>query len=148
MKRILLLISLFSFSVLTAYSQVNILWESRFDNNSYDDYSKDIVLDNAGNTYVVGTSFNGSQFNIITIKYDPAGNEIWNVTHDGPFSGLDEAVGIVLDGNNDVIIGGHHQTGASDFDIFAKKLNGSNGITLWTYTHPGTGNFDQLRDMA
>lgn len=148
MKRILLS-SAFAILFLTfSFSQVNILWESRFDNNSLDDYSKDIKIDAAGNSYVVGSTYNGSQFNIVVIKYDPIGDEVWNVTHDGPASGLDEAVGLVVDSNGDVIIAGHHQVSATDFDIFAKKLDGNNGATIWTYTHNGTSNFDQLRSVA
>lgn len=148
MKRILLFLTFSLFIILPVFSQVNILWESRFDNNTNDDYSKDIALDNSGNTYVVGTSFNATQFNVITIKYDSDGNEVWNETHDGPASGLDEAVGIVLDGNNDVIITGQHQVGGADFDIFAKKLNGTTGATEWTYTYSGTNNFDVVRSIA
>ncbi len=84
MKQLLLTFtySFLLFSV--SFSQVNVLWESRFDNNGNDDYSEDIQIDAAGNSYVVGSSFNGTQFNIVTIKYDPLGNEVWNVTHDGP----------------------------------------------------------------
>lgn len=133
---------------LSTIGQVNILWESRFDNNGNDDYSEDIVIDNAGNSYVVGTSFNGSQFNVITIKYDQDGNEVWNVTHDGPASGLDEAIGLVLDSNGDVIIAGHHQVSGADFDVFLKKLNGTNGSTVWTYSYTGTSNFDQCADVT
>lgn len=148
MKRILLFLTFSVFIILPVFSQVNILWETRFDNNSNDDYSEDIALDNSGNTYVVGTSFNGTQFNVVTIKYDSDGNEVWNETHDGPASGLDEAVGIVLDGNNDVIIAGQHQVGGTDFDVFAKKLDGATGATEWTYTYPGTGNFDIVRSIS
>lgn len=148
MKQALLSILLFFSCIVITQAQVNILWESRYDNNGNDDYSEDIVLDNSGNTYVVGTSFNGSQFNVITIKYDPDGNELWNVTHDGPASGLDQAVGLVLDSNGDVIIAGHHQVSGADFDIFLKKLNGVNGATVWTYSYTGTSSFDQCADVT
>jgi len=148
MKHILLT-SLFSLLLTSiSFSQVNILWESRFNNNGFDDYSVDIQVDASGNSYVVGSSYNGSQFNIITVKYDPVGAELWNVTHDGLASGFDEAVGLVIDGSGDVIIAGQHQVSAADFDIFAKKLNGNTGATIWTYSHPGTPNFDQMRDLA
>jgi hypothetical protein len=148
MKQILLTF-LYTFILTTfGFSQVNILWESRFDNNGFDDYSVDIQIDASGNSYVVGSSFNGSQFNIITVKYDPVGAELWSVTHDGPASGLDEAVGLVVDSNGDVIIAGQHQVTSSDFDIFAKKLNGNTGATIWTYSHGGTANFDQMRSIA
>lgn len=144
-----LLTTLFLF-VLTAasFAQVNILWESRFDNNGNDDYSEDIVIDAAGNSFVVGTSFNGTQFNIITIKYDVDGNELWNVTHDGPASGLDQATGLVIDSNGDVIIAGHHQVSGADFDVFLKKLNGTSGATIWTYSFTGTSRFDQCADVV
>jgi hypothetical protein len=145
----LLLSTLFLLVIATAsFGQVNILWESRYDNNGNDDYSEDIVVDNSGNSYVVGTSFNGSQFDIVTVKYDIDGVELWNVTHDGPASGLDQAVGLVVDSNGDVIIAGHHQVGGADFDIFLKKLNGNTGVPVWTYTFPGTSNFDQCADIA
>lgn len=145
-----LLLSTFCFLVIATSSvgQVNILWESRFDNNGNDDYSEDIVIDNSGNSYVVGTSFNGTQFNIITVKYDLDGVELWSVTHDGPASGLDQAVGLVVDSNGDVIIAGHHQVSGADFDVFLKKLDGNTGADVWTYSFPGTSNFDQCADIA
>lgn len=148
MKRLLLSLAFVIFCLAFGFSQVNILWESRFDNASFDDYSKDIKIDAAGNSYVVGSTYTGSQFNIIAIKYDPSGTEVWNVTHNGPHNGLDEAVGIVVDSNGDVIIAGHHQVSVNDYDIFAKKLDGTNGSTVWTYLHPGSSNFDQLRSIT
>lgn len=129
------------------YAQLNIKWESRFDNDTKDDFSKGIVIDNSGNSYVVGTSKNGATFQIVAIKYDPNGNELWNVSTVGPGNGLNQAVGIVLDSNNDPIIGGHYFMGGSDYDIFAKKLSTVDGSTLWTYNHTGTANYDELRDM-
>ena len=73
MKQILLTSLITVFLTTLCSSQVNILWESRFNNNGFDDYSVDIQVDASGNSYVVGSSYDGSQFNIITIKYDPFG---------------------------------------------------------------------------
>ncbi|MEX2483793.1 MAG: T9SS type A sorting domain-containing protein [Brumimicrobium sp.] len=148
MKQLLLFLTTTVFFGLFSFSQVNVMWESRYNNNDFDDYSKDIVIDNAGNSYVVGTSYDGSQFDVVVIKYDPNGNELWDVSHNGPHNGLDEAVGIVIDSNDDVIIAGNHQVSASDFDIFAKKLDGTNGSTVWTYTYTGSANYDQLRSVV
>ena len=148
MKQILIiLIGLFFISNPT-HSQLNIQWESRFDNDNKDDFSKAIVIDNAGNSYIVGTSKNGTKFEVVAIKYDPNGVELWNVSVVGPGNGLNEAVGIVLDSNNDPIIGGHYFMGTNDYDIFAKKLSSANGNTVWTYNHPGSANYDELKDMT
>lgn len=146
MKRLLIL-SVFLIPV-SLICQVSLLWESRADIDGGDDFSKDIVIDDFGNSYIVGTSFNNSQFDIITIKYDFDGNELWRSIHDGPANGLDESAGIILDSNGDVLITGQHQVAGADFDIFIKKLNGNSGVGIWTYVFAGTNNFDQAADIS
>lgn len=131
-----------------ASAQLNIMWESRFDNDNKDDLSKGIVIDATGNSYVVGTSKNGANFEVVAIKYSPSGVELWNVSIPSPGIGAAQAVGVVLDSNNDPIVGGYYNTGGSDFDIFAKKLSTANGSTVWTYNHTGSANYDELKDMA
>lgn len=148
MKQALLSLIMIATFAVSSFSQVNVLWESRYDNAGFDDYSEDIVLDAAGNSYVVGTSYDGSKFEVVAIKYDSDGNVEWTHTHNGPAVGLDEGVGIVIDSNDDVIIGGHHQISTADFDIFLKKLDGATGNVDWTYTYGGTGSFDQCADLV
>src|SRR5690554_2212070 len=149
MKQLLLLL-LLGLSLISnpVNSQLNIMWESRFDNDSKDDFSKGIVIDNVGNSYIVGTSMNGTDFDVVAIKYDPDGNEIWNVSIVAPVSGYCDAVGIVLDSNNNPIIGGNYFNGGGDYDIFARKLLSLDGSTVWTYHHAGTDNFDELKDLT
>lgn len=144
MNRILiaLLIPLFSFPIA---AQINIQWESRYDMASAADFSRGVVIDLAGNSYVTGTANNGTNFDIVTIKYDPNGIPIWTHTYNGTFGGWDDATGIRLDSNGDVLVGGFTQTGISDFDFVALKINGLNGSQLWSYVHPGSANFDECR---
>jgi hypothetical protein len=144
MRKTLLLSILLSFSLvpLSILSQVNIQWESRYNNANAADFSRGIVIDATGNSYVTGTSFNGSNYDIVTVKYDPNGIQLWVHTYNGPFNGWDDATGIVLDSNNDVIVGGFHQVASADFDIMAVKINGNTGAQMWLYTNAGTANFD------
>jgi len=132
----------------TSFSQVNIQWESRNDYSSQTDFARGIVIDATGNSYVTGTSFNGANFDIVTVKYDANGGLLWTHVYNGPANGWDDATGIVIDSNNDVIIGGFHQISGSDFDIFSFKLNGTTGIQDWLYTYNGTGNFDLCNSIA
>lgn len=141
MKQILFYFSLLQTSFVV-FGQVNVQWESRLDYSSQSDFTRGIVIDAAGNSYVTGTAFNGNNFDIVTVKYDPSGAELWTNTYNGAFNGWDDATGIVLDGNNDVIIGGFHQTGATDYDIMALKINGLTGAQVWLYTYAGTTRFD------
>lgn len=131
-----------------SFSQVNIQWESRYNQSNQSDYSKSIVIDGAGNSYVTGTSYNGSDFDIITVKYDPNGAELWTHIFSGSYGGWDDATGLVIDSNDDVIVGGFTQTGSVDYDFLAFKIDGQNGTQTWSYTHPGTGNFDQCRALT
>lgn len=144
MKNILLLLPLLGLLIIhpSIQGQVNIQWESRFDNAGFADFARGIVIDAAGNSYVTGTTYNGSSFDIVTVKYDVDGNQLWLHTYNGPANGWDDATGIVLDSNNDVIVGGFHQISASDFDIMAIKINGNTGAQVWLYSNAGTANFD------
>jgi hypothetical protein len=132
-------------TIVLVSAQINIQWESRYDMAQAADFSRGVVIDQAGNSYVTGTANNGSNFDIVTIKYDPNGTPIWTNTFNGTFGGWDDATGIRLDSNGDVLVGGFTQTGLSDFDFVALKINGLNGSTTWTYVHPGSNNFDECR---
>src|SRR5690554_1683862 len=113
MKQTLLILAILILGF-TSHAQLNIMWESRFDNDNKDDFSEGIVIDNVGNSYVVGTSKNGANYEVVTIKYDPNGNEIWNVSTPAPVTGLSQAVGIVLDSNDDPVIGGFYYVGGNE----------------------------------
>ncbi len=139
------------FSVLFCFysvqAQINIQWESRLDGaGSFTDVAVDLKLDASGNTYVVGTSFSGTSFDIVTVKYDPDGTELWSTSYGGV--GIDEARGIVLDGDNNVIITGSRFTGGSDFDIVTIKYDGDTGAELWEVINTGSSNFDFPSDIA
>jgi uncharacterized delta-60 repeat protein len=67
----------------------NELWTASYDGPANDmDLALAIDLDIDGNVYVCGvtTVTAGSEFEYVTVKYDPDGNEEWTVTHEGPSS--------------------------------------------------------------
>jgi len=55
----------------------NVVWNKLFDSGLYNRAS-DIFVDNAGNVYVTGSSYNGKDYDFRTIKYDKDGNVIWS----------------------------------------------------------------------
>lgn len=146
MKTLLLFVTILL--SLTINAQINIQWESRFDNANAVDFSRGIVLDATGNVFVTGTTYNGSDFDIVTIKYDPNGNELWQSTFDGPANGLDETIGLVIDSNGDVIVAGVQNTTGADYDPIAIKYNSVDGSVAWTHVNAGTANYDQIRDVT
>ena len=147
MTRILAVVFIFSIWQ-TSFSQINVQWEARLNDptGNFIDNANDLALDASGNTYVLGTSYSGTSYNAVTVKYDFNGNEIWRSTFGG--AGLDEGNAIVLDGNNDVIITGSQFISGSDYDIFTAKYNGITGVLIWSVINTGTTNYDAGEDVT
>ena len=147
MTRILSLVLLLNLTCFS-YGQINVQWEARLNDpiGNSTDKASDLALDASGNTYVTGSSFNGTDFDMVTVKYDPDGNEIWRTSYGG--TGLDEAAAIVLDGNNDVLITGYRFVSGSDYDIATVKYNGVTGAEVWSALFTGSALFDGGKDVT
>ncbi len=101
-----------------------------------------MVADNAGNAYVFGRWIGSHQENnIIVVKLDPTGQEIWTRTIAG--NDHDYAEDLVLDGQGGLLIAGW--TDSDDFpttgapiggihfrDAFVMKIATADGTTLWS----------------
>ena len=94
-----------------------------------------IASDNSGNVFVAGQSdglLTASDF--ITIKYDAAGNKLWEARFDGVGNTYDYATAIAVDNSGNVYV-----TGYSDADYLTVKYDAS-GSQLWTAKYDGPGN--------
>jgi uncharacterized delta-60 repeat protein len=147
MTRILSLLFLLNLTS-HSFAQINVQWEARLNDpiGNLTDKASDLALDAAGNTYVTGSSFNGANYDMVTVKYDADGNEVWRTSYGG--AGMDEAAAIVLDGNNDVIITGHRFVSGSDYDIATVKYNGVTGAEIWSALFTGSTMFDGGKDVT
>ncbi len=147
MTRILSLLFLLNLTS-HSFTQINVQWEARLNDpiGNFIDKASDLALDAAGNTYVTGSSFNGANYDMVTVKYDADGNEIWRTSYGG--AGIDEATAIVLDGNNDVLITGYRFVSGSDYDIATVKYNGVTGAEIWSALFTGSALFDGGKDVT
>ena len=95
------------------------------------DWINKVSLDNLGNAYVTGTSFEESQFygNAITIKYDSIGSMEWKATLDGPTIHGGGGQGIVVDNAGNVYVAGYAYINSDEF--LTIKYN-SEGVKQWT----------------
>ena len=102
-------------------------WLTLYNNtaNNFDDQGNDLAVDSFGNVYVAGhTNVDGSDYDALTIKYNPSGVEQWVEKFD--MSTDDEANAITLDNNNNIYITGY--TGISNSDFLTIKYSQSVGI--------------------
>jgi uncharacterized delta-60 repeat protein len=124
-----------------------LIWSKTFDGAaSGNDHGESLAIDNSGNVVVAGTSdsdANSSTLNnnIVTIKYDANGNELWNKIYDNPNGLDDQACEVGIDILNNIYVSGQSETSAtlSNYDYVAIKY-APNGVQDSIYHYNGTGN--------
>ncbi len=127
----------------------NQLWSRRYSGPGTDDVGANaIALDSKGNVYVTGgVSGYFITKDFLTIKYDPAGNEEWAALYDGPADGLDGAIAVAVDRDDQVYVAGQSMGGSTGWDIATVKYD-SNGNRLWVARGRDTGAFDIATALA
>jgi hypothetical protein len=128
------------------------LWVARYNGPGNNlDYASAIALDNSGNVYVTGWSRNGSGYgteDILTIKYNSSGTQLWAARYDGTFGDkyyFDYAKAICVDGAGNVYVTGISL--GNDYymeDYITLKYN-TNGVLQWEKRYNGPSN---KQDMA
>jgi uncharacterized delta-60 repeat protein len=123
----LLLTSLF---ISVGYSQQ---WVNRYNGQGdFSDRFTSIITDASGNSYLAGSTVtSGTNQDILLMKLDPSGNEVWRNVYDAPASGVDVALAITSDVSGNLYITGYAKFNASATDIVTIKYN-SAGVIQWT----------------
>ncbi|UOG73187.1 SBBP repeat-containing protein [Hymenobacter tibetensis] len=114
------------------------LWVARYTGPSAANTSNeatDLVADAAGNVYVTGSSYNGSNWNYLTIKYSASGQQLWVARLEGRSDAsnstkiaLDAAGNVFVTGRNTYVLGGTN-------DYTTLKYDGASGQQLWVATY-------------
>lgn len=128
-KFILLTLTSLSFTI---KCQVTQAWDVNFNGAANgDDKAIKVAKDNNNNIYVTGSSWNGSNYDFVTIKYNSSGVMQWFQRFDN--GGNDYATDMVLDRLD--IWGNVIVTGISNAHISTIKYN-NNGLHQWTRINP------------
>lgn len=132
MKSIILLVSLLFIS--NSYSQITEEWAVRYNGpRSGSDIIDAIVTDDSGNVYVTGTVVGAiSQgLDIVTIKYNSAGEQKWIDIYNGTANDNDYGRDIVSDDSGNVYVTGL----ANRYDFVTIKYD-PNGLRKWVNVIP------------
>jgi hypothetical protein len=82
--------------------------------------------------YVVGATKETGDYDVILIKCDPSGNQLWNKTWGGP--GVETPSAVALDSAGNIYITGMTMSyGVGIYDMFILKYT-SGGVRDWNYT--------------
>lgn len=151
MKKILLTTLIFGAFSFVTNAQINIQWQTRYTSaGSNIDRAEDMFVDAAGNVYVTGLGLGASaNFDYVTIKYDPAGTQLWRMEYNGPGNSLDEAHAITVDGSGNVYVTGWSYGGAGTGYDYATVKYDAAGVQQWAsrYTNVA-GATDEAWDVG
>ena len=113
-----------------------VTWQNTISNllniSTTQNYGTDIKRDQQGNTYISGAYFNGANYDLIVVKYNNSGTELWRRVYNGTGNYDDAAANFVLDASGNVYVTGASYGVNTLTDIVTLKINGSNGAIIWT----------------
>ncbi len=120
----------------------NISWVRQYNGiSNQNDFGAKSAADPFGNIFVLGQTYSNSNSDILLVKYDAAGNQLWTRTCNGSANSEDYGVEIVTYGTFGVIIGGVVTSTGSGEDYFLAMFD-QNGIEVWSRIFNGPGNGD------
>ncbi len=143
-KKLLILAILLVTGVPTFAQSVDTAWVRRYNGplGYASDESRALAVDNYGNVYVTGQSYDTSlSGDYTTIKYYPNGDTAWLRRYSLPGRSRDEAYAIAVDDSNNVYVTGYSSGSGTSYDYATIKYD-SSGNELWVmrYNGPGNGN--------
>jgi hypothetical protein len=98
-----------------------------------DDEVASICVSPTGNVYVTGYSWNGTNYDAATIKYNSSGSLQWAAIYNGPDNSYDagNSISLINNGSQDFIyVAGSTYNVASGFDYLILEYNGQKDL-LW-----------------
>ncbi len=97
--------------------------------------------------YVAGIKY-PSPPDWVVLKLDSLGNLCWRYVYDGPAGSYDEASSIVIDGNENIYVGGYSTGLGTSTDFTIIKLD-SAGNEKWVYRYDGPASYrDELKALT
>ena len=140
LRRSLLLAYFFLISV-SSMAQVTEEWVARYNGPGNEaDVAIDVAVDDEGNVYVTGSSRGIGTFDdYATIKYSPAGVQLWVARYNGPANFFDQPADLAIDNEGNVYVTGRSGGIGTNDDYATIKYN-SAGVLQWITRYNGPGN--------
>jgi hypothetical protein len=122
-------------------------WSQLYNSTKYDKFYG-VAIDYSGDICVGGYLKNGSDSDVLIVKYNAENTQLWNCSWDSGFQEHDETYGIVVDASNNIYLAGLlYNSSISNNDGLLLKFN-PNGEVVWNQTWSGIANADRWEDIA
>ncbi len=105
----------------------------------------DVAFDGAGNVVVGGVSYrNDSDYDFVTVKYNPQGDLEWSEYYDGPAGFYDQIFALVIDGQDRIYVTGRSAGGSGQGQDYCTVCYSPGGTELWTARYAGPAMGDDV----
>ncbi len=112
-----------------------------------EDVATAVTVDSANNIIVTGYTWNGSDRDIHTIKYDGAtGAVLWQHTLTNT-SGNDSAAAVAVDGSDNIYVAGSYFNGAQTDDFVVIKYPSAGAVPTWTEIFDDSANPNKINKI-
>jgi len=131
-------------------AQIPMAWAQRYNAPpDMQDEGRSIAVDANGNVFVTGSGFNsGGNLDVITVKYDQDGNQLWVRNFDRGISDNDEGKMLALDAAGNVYVTGYSRGSGTSLDVVTIKYDNA-GTQQWASFFNGASNgIDEGRSIA
>ena len=134
--------TLFDFVTIEFDSAGNQLWAASYNGSiNRSDKALAIATDSTGNVFVTGeSSVTASNIDMITLKYDPSGNQQWLLHYGSTGNGTDRPAGIAVNEKEEVYVTATAYSQANNQDILTLKYSHSTGISEPVFIVPSEFN--------
>ena len=128
------------------------VWVARYNGagNGFD-IPHGMVVDNAGNVYVTGSSLgSGTDYDFATVKYNSAGAPQWTMRYDGTTHKADVAKDIMVDATGNVYVTGYADGATVNVTgnaVVTLKYN-SSGVLQWADTYDAVSTAEDANSLA
>ncbi len=108
----------------------NLLWQTTYTGAGSDAGSAVALMPDGGAVSVGRSVGNGTDWDVVTIRYSPTGQELWVRRYDGPTSEVDFGTAVTTDADGNVYVAGHSMGDDSGPDYVVLKYDVF-GNLLW-----------------
>lgn len=120
------------------------LWSKYYNGaGNKSDYATAIAVSDSGNVYVSGTTWNGTSYDYVVLKYDNSGNQKWISFYDDSYQNTDYAYALDVDNSGNVYVTGECHFTSTSTRFATVKYNPA-GVQQWVSWYTS----DSLTDKA
>jgi uncharacterized delta-60 repeat protein len=114
----------------------DLLWQQQFNGPANGQDRVTAIAAGTDSVALAGYSWNGTDFDLVTINYNSAGAQLWNKRYSTTGTGDDRAVAAGMDSAGNVVVAGY-ASNSTDMDVYTVKYSAANGTVLWEVTFNG-----------